>query len=134
MLRTSLWIALLVVMFSCKDTDEKTPISSFTAFYEQFHNDTSFQMDHIIFPLSGVPEYSDSIQRDSGTFKWQKEHWILHKSFEAGGFKRTVKEVGAGMVIETIIHEQAKLGMERRFAYLHDGWYLIYYAGLNPIK
>jgi hypothetical protein len=125
---------MLIMMISCNQSVQRNTDESFTTFFHRFHTDTAFQMEHIIFPLSGIPEYTDSTGSAITSFKWQKEAWIFHQPFEESGFKRSLKEVGDGMIIETIIHEQAKLGMERRFAKMHDGWYLIFYAGLNPIK
>ena len=134
-LKRSLIFFCCLAAFSCKDkTNTGSVTDSFERFYEQFHQDSTFQLAHIIFPLKGISTDGDSMGRDPN-FHWQEDQWVLHKPFrEDSGFERTWTEVGDGLITETIVQPQAQVGMERRFARLEDGWYLIYYAGLNKLR
>ena len=85
-------ICLSVSVISCKDKKEITGNDlqipeDFREFYDQFHKDSVYQVNHIIFPLSGLPA-EDSLKSDS--FTWNKVDWIMHKPFDdlGGTFKR----------------------------------------------
>ena len=108
--------------------------ADFEQFYEAFHGDSVFQLAHIMFPLEGLPPNVDSTTM-AGNFRWQKENWVLHRPFNAmdGAFIRDYRVLGDELVIEDIQHESGRYGMERRFAKYDDGWYLIYYAGMNEL-
>jgi hypothetical protein len=104
----------------------------FDTFYELFHSDSLYQMAHIQFPLQGV----SSRPEDHGTgFRWEKEDWRIHRSFDASSsFRSEFTSLGDDLVIENIIHKNGQYGMERRFSRLGgDEWYLIYYAALHPL-
>jgi len=115
-----------------------TPIANdlpadFSNFYEEFHADSVYQINHVVFPLQGLPAYADSITMVEGTFRFQKEDWTTHKPFqdETGSFKREFKILGDGFVVEEIKDAQNGIGMQRRFAKRGAEWYLIYYAEIN---
>lgn len=106
----------------------------FLDFYQSFLTDSLYQMDHILFPLQGLPDKADSSALVEGAFRWQMEDWIMHRPIdEASGFSVNLRAVTDTYVQENIRHESGLYGMERRFAYMDDGWYLIYYAGLNAL-
>ena len=114
---------------------EEIDLSDFYSFYKQFHSDSLFQIDHIVFPLEGLPNKVDSLTIASGDFRWQKEDWIMHRpvDYEMSDFKRQIIPLSDEMVIERIVHESGQYGMIRRFSKIVDEWYLIYYAGVNQL-
>lgn len=114
--------------------EESIDLNDFYDFYQRFHNDSLFQMTHIIFPLKGLPREVDSTTYVKDDFVWTEEDWILHKSFdfEVSGFEREIKPFGPNMIQEKITHKKTGSGMTRRFAKLGDkDWNLIYYADFN---
>ena len=114
-------------------TNESLP-SDFLAFYQRFHDDSLYQLEHIIFPLQGIPAEADSATILDGKFRWQKENWVMHHPFEnaEGQFARSLKKISDEMVIENIT-VAGQYGMQRRFSKSGDDWYLIYYAGMNKL-
>lgn len=100
--------------------------SAFIKFYNRFHSDSIYQLQHIQFPLS---------KNSQGAIgeNWQKDNWVIHNRFSdmGGMFKRDLVPIGS-MVVEKIIDANGFFEMERRFADLSDGWKLIYYDVRNP--
>ncbi len=142
----SILLLSLILITSCNPkagavAEENTAIAAdtlpgdFVTFYDRFHQDSAFQMDHIMFPLEGLPNSSgDNDTLTSDRFFWQKANWKLHKPFTDPGQHFTQwYEVPNDRVIEHWIQMNGtNLYMKRRFAKLEDGWYLIYYQGLRP--
>ena len=117
---------------------ETTPVSipdDFEDFYNKFHNDSVYQLAHVIFPLEGIPSTTDSLTLAQGGYRWQQSDWVIHRPFDAmgGEFIRELRRISDEMVIEEIQHNSGQYGMQRRFARFNDGWYLIYYAGMNKL-
>jgi|GEM_PF-185182 len=106
----------------------------FRKFYENFHRDSIFQLNHIRFPLEGIPE-KETEQTDFTNFYWKKENWTMHRPFNAmdGSFIRDFQPIGEDVVIEKIQHAEANYGMQRRFSRDGDDWFLIYYAAMNEL-
>lgn len=132
-------ISFITVLASCNQTGSSTQDESefreFGAFYEQFHADSIFQIEHIQFPLEGLPAKADSTTMADGSFRWQKEDWKMHKGFdfESSEYEIQLTPITNSLIVEKIIHKNGNFGIVRRFAKLGDSWYLIYYAGLNRI-
>jgi len=102
----------------------------FREFYEKFHRDSAFQMNHITFPLEGTRHVA-SIKGDTVMeYRWQKENWRMHRPFNNYDslFTRKFYIVGDKIIIEKITGVNGLFNMERRFAKLNDGWNLIYYS------
>ena len=130
---------LILVAHSCKTvTDNKqAPEKSnesflsaeFEQFYEQFHTDSSYQIDHIIFPLEGMTYDEDN---NSIVKLWTPENWIMHKPFDdmGGTFTRSYTEFG-GIISEKIIDDRNISNMERRFSKIQGEWSLIYYDPIH---
>ena len=97
----------------------------FLSFYDRFHSDLDYQMDHVIFPLS---------QRTDST-KWQKKDWLMHKPFDTqdGEFSRTYTHLN-GIVVENIQDQKGLFRIERRFNKSNDGYDLIYYKITNAFE
>ena len=99
----------------------------FHDFYNQFHTDSVYQLEHIIFPLKGFGKIID--EWEAQDLHWQKEGWKIHKPFDSqdGAFERVFTNVG-GMVTEMI--SNGLFTMEKRYAKLGGEWHLIYYQEL----
>ena len=146
-MRNSIFIALVVAsvmglsFFSCGTPQQKQqvpddPFVEFMQFYRQFLEDSTFQMERILFPLEGVPTNVDSTTLAGGKFRWQKEDWELHRPFNVEGsdYEQQFMPFDEDLIIETIVHKSGNYASERRFAKIEDKWYLIYYAGLNQVN
>lgn len=130
-----LYIIILFTAFviSCKNEKateepeffkEEMP-ADFLNFYDLFHSDPNFQMDHIIFPL----------QMQSDSTPWQKEDWVLHIPFssQGGEFTRRYFHLN-GIVIENISDRKGLYNIERRFSKSNDSYNLIYYKNTNALE
>jgi len=128
----------LLLLASCQGTQPEKPSISkdFSAFYERFHRDSLYQMQHITFPLEGIPDNVAQLQNAEGRFRWTREEWDMHKpiDFSQGEFRQELNLFGDRVVNERIISQDNNYALLRRFARIGEEWYLIYYAGLNPIK
>ena len=110
--------------------------AGFLKFYQDFHDDSLYQINHVLFPLKGLPSNADSLTLTSQNFYWQKEDWRMHRPFEneTGEYSRSFDRLSDGLVVETIRFINAPFGMQRRFVKTGEDWFLIYYAGMNRIK
>ena len=115
-----------------KEVSNELP-DDFSVFYEAFHKDSMYQIEHVVFPLQGLPAYADSITMVEGTYRFEKKDWTMHKEFNDSdnNFKREFKILGDGFIVEQIRDAQNGIGMQRRFAKRGAEWYLIYYAEIN---
>lgn len=115
------------------DETQRLP-EDFESFYVKFHDDSLFQMSHILFPLRGLPTNADSMTVAGGNFHWQESDWKLHKPFNSkkGEFQREFLSLGD--VITEEIYTKDGFGMQRRFLKTDDEWYLIYYAAMNKMR
>jgi hypothetical protein len=106
----------------------------FIAFYDRFHTDSAFQLAHITFPLEGMPNSLEEIDSTQTTrYFWQKENWMHHHLFSNPDHYAQWFEISNPRIIEHWVHTKGtNLYLQRRFAQLSDGWYLIYYAGMRP--
>lgn len=109
--------------------------ADFMKFYMQFHTDSAYQMEHILFPVDGLPPNADSTTIAEKKFKWTPEDWTLHQLLNnsEGAFKQEYLSVDDNTVIEYIIDPRSGFGMERRFSRLSQEWYLIYYEAMNSL-
>ena len=108
--------------------------SDFEEFYDRFHSDTVYQIEHIVFPLSGIPANADTLENVT-SFRWEKESWRWHRHIDSSltGFEQEWKILSPEMIVEKITQKSAGFGMMRRFAKMDNQWMLIYYAAMNPI-
>ncbi len=107
----------------------------FVAFFDRFHTDSAYQMEHILFPLEGLPASTgDGDTLTSNRYFWQKEDWKKHNRFTDPGrdFVQWYEVLNDRIIEHWIQMNGTNLCMRRRFAKLDDGWYLIYYQGLRP--
>lgn len=107
----------------------------FETFFEKFHQDTAYQLAHIVFPLQGLPNsQNDTLSDPSTRFYWQRESWLPHRPFTDPSHQFDQwYEVHDARLIEHWVHMKGtNLFLVRRFAKLDNGWFLIYYAGMRP--
>lgn len=140
-------ILVPVILDSCKNkeapaeatqSEEATPDTlpdDFVAFYDRFHTDSQYQMDHIIFPLEGLPASTgedDTVMTQR--FFWQRDGWKKHSHFTdpSNQFEHWYQVLDERIIEHWIKMKGTNLVMRRRFAKLDDEWFLIYYSGLRP--
>lgn len=109
---------------------EKSLPDDFHKFYNQYHTDSTFQLERTLFPLKGLAQSTDST-KIAEEVMWQKENWVLHKPFndQNGTFERTFTNVG-GIITESISANEGMFTLEKRYAKLEEKWHLIYYQEL----
>lgn len=108
------------------DTVDVVIPDTFVKFYQRFHQDSTYQMEHIVFPLP---------QKEDGTL-YTREDWELNKSLdiESSGFQRDLDNF-QNIITETLTHKQGLYTLERRFSPMgNKDWSLIYYSVSNPMK
>lgn len=130
-----LFAGLLLSLVGCKEKEDPV-MKDFMAFYKTFHQDSTFQKEHIIFPLEGLPSGADTLLARGEKFYWKKENWAIHEPFDFKGseFSQEFKIFNDDLVAEYVIHNSESYGMVRRFARYDDEWFLIYYAASNRLK
>ncbi len=102
----------------------------FLEFYNQFHEDSLFQLEHISFPLKGFKVIEETGGGEAHSY--MKADWKIHKPFDdmGGTFSRSFEEFG-GIVAETIVANGGQFRSVRRFAKLSDEWNLIFYQPMG---
>lgn len=116
-----------------KLTEEAEIPKDFIEFYSKFHEDSLFQIDHITFPLEGLPPYADTLTMQLQEFRWDKEGWRMHQLPDEKNIDMDKKWVKLGdkVVVEIIHLNETKMAMQRRFAKTSRGWAMTYYAAPN---
>lgn len=130
----------ILIMFglvlSCKNkspdqavVQEITIPEDFNDFYDRFHSDSIYQMQHIIFPLEGIPA-EDSLRSEQ--FRWTVEDWRLHRPFDdmGGTFTRSLYDINS-VIIEKISDQSGAYTMERRWVKMGEEWTMIYYKEMG---
>lgn len=132
-----IWFLLVLGVFSgCKSKEQQSELpglpEDFEVFYEKFHTDSAFQMEHIIFPLEGHARMMENQIEIINPITWEENDWTLHQPFNDYGGTFTRKYIMTDdVVIEKINDKSGFFKMERRFAKLGDDWTLIYYGANN---
>ena len=122
-------LTFILIGIGCKNDTNTSTVSpasqvvelpvEFFEFYQKFHVDSTFQVDHIVFPLS---------QKRDGS-KWEKDNWVLHKPFDdlGGEFSRDFTNLN-GLIIEIMKDKTGTVTIERRYSVMNDEYHLIYYT------
>jgi len=106
----------------------------FRKFYLHFHQDSAFQIAHIVFPLPGIPGRID-VDSSGVTATWEKETWKMHQRiYNIGDYHHTFDVLSNDLIVETIEERNAPIAMQRRFARMATGWHLIYYIEMQPLS
>ena len=107
--------------------------SDFVAFYENFHSDSIFQIEHIQWPLDGMRAIEIDSVRHMMETEWQPSEWLMHKpvDFSSGQFKREMVWLDSTFVTEFVRYTAADYGLERRFSKAGGEWLLIYYREMS---
>ncbi|NUO01883.1 MAG: hypothetical protein HUU01_14865 [Saprospiraceae bacterium] len=128
-------VACILCTAACRNQAASADASEFSTFYERFLTDSIFQIEHIQFPLEGIPDNADSADVADGSFRWERETWKMHRKFDTQrtGFSIDLERLGSDIVTERILHESGRYAMLRRYAKMDGEWRLIYYAGLNSL-
>ena len=124
------------VMMSCKDrsvqhTDHTHPEivtqdipQEFLKFYMNFLSDTTFQKEHILFPLK---------QKSDGA-KWAKAEWVCHKPYNNNGqFQQQFSNMN-GLILETITDPKGLYQLERRYMPSGNSYAMIYFSVMNAFE
>lgn len=134
------------LLFACKNqTKEAEQVTQssvalpqdFFAFYEKFHQDSLYQVAHIIWPLQGdTDQQIDSTHFQKKNTVWEQATWRMQKmEFNRSDYIFDRQMLGDMLVIERIKPKTANYGIERRFAKQGDGeWALIYYSDLQELR
>ena len=137
-----LFLPMFLIVFTfCKNNDPKIINEAslalpedFISFYDKFHQDSLFQIEHCIFPMEGLPDQMDSTV-DHQAFRWTKDIWRMHHLInDSFGLTKSYTMLGDNMITERMLNEKQGIGIERRFARMNNDWNLIYYVGLNQYK
>ncbi len=125
---------VIILLAGCRQEDRV--MKEFMVFYEKFHQDTAYQMEHIVFPLEGIPAGGDSLMLAGEKFHWKREDWTPHRpfNFENTEFTREFIRYSDDLIEEKIVHNTGSYGMLRRFTNFGGEWYLIYYVASNRLK
>ena len=133
-------LLMALLLFSCENNTEHSEITKnelpqdFLEFYDRFHSDSAFQMEHIEFPLPGLPANANLDKGRTSAFFWQKEDWVIQKFIdeEASGFRREIFMMGETLVVEYMINS-FNYRIQRRFSKRNNTWKLSYYEDINLI-
>ncbi len=116
------------------DSVSAADTNDFDNFYKKFHRDSAFQMEHILFPLQGIPSMVDSAFLASGKMHyWNEGDWLLHNEIDFENntdYKRDLKVTD--FLVEERIFDKNNFFILRRFYFMEGKWMLIYYSDLNP--
>ena len=108
----------------------------FLDFYEKFHRDSQYQMEHVVWPLQGdTSEQVDSTHYKKVNTQWKPEQWHMQRlDYNPNDYHRDVQMLGDVLIIERIRAVSANYGLERRFAKQPDGqWARIYYSDMQEL-
>lgn len=110
--------------------------ADFAVFYQKFHQDSLYQVAHIVWPLQGQTGVQvDSTHSEKRPTQWQKETWRMHRAvdFSDGDFIQEWTPMSETLLIERIRTKGANYALERRFAKSGAEWELIYYADMQEL-
>lgn len=130
---------LIVILFvsgglllSCKNQEANKTVKeeSFDRFYAQFHADSLFQMQRIIFPLPGIN--TDEMGSDESEYLWEEEDWEMHYDMNLDTTEFIIeKNITDSLAIEKIYKENTGFSVERTFKKLNGKWFLVSYKDVN---
>jgi len=151
-INTPLFISMLLLLVHCdfkinppntsvvKTYKESNAVSSmdlppdFGSFYDRFHTDSNYQIDHIMWPLPGKVIENEQGELQSTT-NWTQEEWTIHQKMPSNGaYDLNYTTTGPDYVQEIIINRTSGHGLIRRWRKINGDWILSYYSGLLSAK
>lgn len=134
-------LTTLILLISCNQKNSSEVVESdlpesevtisfpdgFIDYYDRFHTDSSFQMNHIVFPLRSKTVTIDSTGTESSEMVYTAENWKMHKPFQNDDSYTRTHQVIGNMVIEKIQDNMGLLEIERRWGVIDSTWNLIFY-------
>ena len=133
-------LLLIILLLGCNNAEETSTElaqesvlsselpSGFHGFYDDFHSDSLFQLNHIVFPLKGQMIRKDSMETISLEKEYLANDWKLHKPFQSdAGYNRNFTVMG-DLVIEKMVDNMGLFTVERRWGKVDTTWSLIYYG------
>jgi hypothetical protein len=126
--------AIIILSVGCQSSAKKTSNvieneslpEDFMNFYTKFHQDSQYQLGHILFPFkSRKYETKDAYM----TLDWTAETWKIHHPFDSSedAFTREFTIADEKYITEIIFLNTGGFGLERRFAFIDTAWYLVMY-------
>lgn len=135
---------LSIVLISCTGNSERskaaairlieaTPANdsaeTFAKFNERFHNDSTFQLSRIAFPIGG------RLIEGENSREWTVQNWELLKepvreAVDTKEYKHDLQNTDSA-VIEKYWIEYSGFKIERRFKKIGGKWFLTYYDDIN---
>lgn len=146
--RAVLFLLLLgTIIASCKQDKKTTQTSTseaeiitelpedFTVFLDKFLSDSIFQIEHISFPLEGLPADADSMTIVNG-YTFKRDEWRAHKPLdeEDDYFQQSFRVISKDLVFEYIQSSDKAFFLERRYIRHTDGWKLVYFQDLQMMN
>lgn len=105
----------------------------FVEFYNRFHSDSLYQMEHISFPLSGIPALQ--MTGADTMYYFKKDDWRMHRSLPDSLIAyQSIIEIDEGIIEEEIGLQEQDVAIFRRYSKIGNEWYLIYYMAPNFAK
>jgi len=111
-------------------SDDELP-RDFLTFYHNFHQDSLYQIDHILFPLQG--QRSDSLGQNN-SYAWSDTTWKLHHPISfLGTTYEQVFQIAPGFITDIVYSEKYNLSMIRRFVRTSNSYQLVFYKEMGPV-
>ncbi|HPK10216.1 MAG TPA: DUF4348 domain-containing protein [Saprospiraceae bacterium] len=146
-IKSILFLALaLSLLISCKQKPDQESISEeeiseyysddlpedFVDFYNLFSSDSAYQIQHIVWPLSGKISDRDSLGLTKDTV-WTAEAWPIHHRFDSmdNSYSQAFTNFN-NIITEKISDASGFYTMMRRFGKVGGEWNLIYYKAMGP--
>lgn len=82
------------LLYACKTNQIQNTSESFSEFRQEFYRDSTFQVNRIQFPLSGVNTEDMDLESGQSEYYWHKDTWkVLHipDSTSTKGLKHEIK-------------------------------------------
>lgn len=135
----SFFFLLLLVLSCSNNTTQESPEIAleyskklgpeFIDFYKKFHTDSSYQMEHIQWPLRGIPDRQIA---EGEAFYFQPDSWRMQKTIDpSSGYVSEFMMITEALVQENIVNASDNTQLIRRFLRDKNGWRLIYYQGVR---
>jgi|SRR5215467_3947331 len=112
-----------------KTRNKKDTMERFQTFNVKFHNDSSFQISRVAFPIGG--KFVDGTTQHG----WSKQNWKMLKNpvgynIDTTQYKYLLNKTDSS-VVEKFWINQSGFNIERRFKLKNNKWYLTFFNDVN---